>query len=88
VTQTKDDIWILLELCNGGDLEKYRFYRGGFLAEPEARLILKQIVAGIVAIKDKGCMHRDLKLSNVVLNFSEIDKSNVLHHKVKIDEYI
>ena len=46
-TKTTDKYWLLMELCNGGDLANYMWQRGGYLPEPEARLILKQIVKGI-----------------------------------------
>jgi serine/threonine protein kinase len=61
-----------MELCNGGDLEGFRKARGGFLQEQEARLILRQIMKGIQAIKEKNVMHRDLKLPNVMINFAEL----------------
>ena len=46
-TKTTEKYWLLMELCNGGDLANYMWQRGGYLPEPEARLILKQIVKGI-----------------------------------------
>lgn len=48
---TKHKYWLLMEICNGGDLKKYIGLRDGYLKEPEARLILRQIVRGITAIK-------------------------------------
>jgi len=48
------------------------FHRSGYLKEEEARLILRQIVAGLAAIKEKGVMHRDLKLSNILINFKNL----------------
>ena len=38
---------LLMELCNGGDLSTYIKSRGGYLAEQEARLVMKQIAAGM-----------------------------------------
>jgi serine/threonine protein kinase len=61
-----------MEFCNGGDLDNYRKVRGGFLKEKEARLILRQIMLGIAAIKEKEVMHRDLKLPNVMLHFDKM----------------
>jgi serine/threonine protein kinase len=40
-----------MELCNGGDLANFVKQRGGFLQEAEARLILRQVVHGMMAIK-------------------------------------
>jgi len=56
-----------MEFCNGGDLVAYIKARGGYLAEQEARLILKQIVKGIQALKDKNVMHRDIKPANILV---------------------
>jgi len=46
--------------------------RGGFLCEGEARMILKQIILGLAALKQKTVMHRDLKLPNIMLHFSAL----------------
>jgi serine/threonine protein kinase len=72
VTKTANNYYLLMELCNGGDLENYTKVRGGFLKEKEARLILRQIMLGIAAIKEKDVMHRDLKLPNVMLHFDKM----------------
>ena len=66
---------LLMEFCNGGDLKGYIKARGGYLAEEEARLILRQIVVGVSDIKTQLVMHRDLKPANILLHFSDIDQS-------------
>ena len=71
-TKTPNNYYLAMELCNGGDLDNYRKVRGGFLKEKEARLILRQIMLGIAAIKEKEVMHRDLKLPNVMLHFDKM----------------
>ena len=40
-TKTLSNYYLVMEMCNGGDLEKFMKARGGYLTEPEARLILK-----------------------------------------------
>lgn len=32
-TQTKNNYYLAMELCNGGDLDQYRKSRGGYLCE-------------------------------------------------------
>ena len=71
-TKTPNNYYLAMELCNGGDLDNYKKVRGGFLKEKEARLILRQIMLGIAAIKEKEVMHRDLKLPNVMLHFDKM----------------
>ena len=50
-TKTLNYYYLAMEMCNGGDLDGYRKARGGFLLEQESRLILRQIMKGIQAIK-------------------------------------
>ena len=50
-TQTPNNFYLAMELCNGGDLQSYKVDRGGFLCEGEARMILKQLIAGLSAMK-------------------------------------
>jgi serine/threonine protein kinase len=88
VTKTHNNYYLALELCNGGDLDNYRKARGGYLKEPEARLILRQILKGIVAIKQKNVMHRDLKLPNIMLHFSEIRTDICLESGFILQDYI
>ena len=57
-----------MEFCNSGDLEGFLKLRGGYLYESEARIILRQIVDGLQAIRLKKVVHRDLKLANILLN--------------------
>lgn len=39
------------------------------MPEKVARVIIQQIVKGLMALKEKKIVHRDLKLENVMLNF-------------------
>lgn len=64
---------IAMELCNGGTLQEFVNERGR-LSESEARFVMRQIVAGVLVLKGENCMHRDLKLSNVMVH-REIDPS-------------
>ena len=88
-TKTPNNYYLCMELCNGGDLESFKKLRGGYLKEHEARLIIRQILKGIAAIKEKKVMHRDLKLPNVMLHFSELNNiANITGSKVILREYI
>ena len=87
-TKTPNNYYLAMELCNGGDLENYKKIRGGFLKEKEARLILRQIMQGIAAIKEKDVMHRDLKLPNVMLHFEEMTHLSAIDNPQVLKEYI
>lgn len=67
-------VYLVLELCGGGDL--YRRLResrrgavaGGPLDEREAAGYMGQLLAGLQYLHESGVMHRDLKLSNLLLS--------------------
>ncbi|CAN0544921.1 unnamed protein product, partial [Ectocarpus sp. 12 AP-2014] len=69
-------VYLVLELCGGGDL--YRRLRGagssgssgssGPLDEREAAGYMGQLLAGLQYLHENGIMHRDLKLSNLLLS--------------------
>lgn len=85
VAKTQNSWYLAMEFCNGGDLERYMRIRGKLL-ENEARLIIRQIIMGLSAIKSKNVLHRDLKLANVMIHFNEL--GNELCDSKKINEYI
>ena len=59
-------VYIVLELCPNGDLYKLkRRYR--FLAEAQARDLVGQLLLGLGFLHDRGIIHRDLKLSNLLI---------------------
>ena len=87
-TKTMKNIYLVQELCNAGDLDSYRKLRGGNLVEQEARLILKQILMGLAAIKEKQVMHRDLKLPNILVNFSNLSPDVCVDKDIDLAGYI
>lgn len=63
--ETKDKIYIILELKRGGDLFDMIVYRGYF-PEDEVRSMIKQVGAALVYLHKKGIVHRDLKPENML----------------------
>ena len=60
------NIYMILELCEGCNL--YRFLKqNGPFNEISASAIMKQILVALQYIHDKGVVHRDLKLSNILI---------------------
>lgn len=49
IQRTENNFYLIMEFCNGGDLEKLKDIRGKF-TEIEARIILQQLVAGFKEI--------------------------------------
>ncbi|KAI1133711.1 kinase-like domain-containing protein [Nemania abortiva] len=57
---------IAMEYCKLGDLARY-LELNGRLAEGDANLITKQVLAGLNFMHNEGWAHRDLKLSNILI---------------------
>ena len=62
---------LLLQFCNGGNLEDFIEIKGGKLDEKQAQYILKQLVNGIRDQNTCKIMHRDLKPANVGIVFED-----------------
>ncbi|KAF9223139.1 Pkinase-domain-containing protein [Gyrodon lividus] len=67
VIATESHIWIVTELCSGGELFDYLAEKGR-LSEDETRIIFGQLCLAVAYLHDKGVVHRDLKLENVLLD--------------------
>lgn len=67
VIATESYIWIVTELCCGGELFDYLAEKGR-LSEEETRIIFGQLCLAVAYLHDKGIVHRDLKLENVLLD--------------------
>jgi len=66
---SEHNFYLIFEYCNGGDLKEYRRLRGGRLNEKSVRRIIRQIVIGLTSIYSLGGIHRDIKLSNILLHY-------------------
>ncbi|KAJ7100667.1 Pkinase-domain-containing protein [Mycena belliarum] len=67
VIATESHIWIVTELCCGGELFDYLVEKGR-LSEDETKVIFGQLCLAVGYLHDKGIVHRDLKLENVLLD--------------------
>lgn len=71
ILTTKNNTYIITELCEGGDLSKFIAAKRG-LPEAEAITILRQIVDGYSEISSNRIIHRDLKPANILLKDNKI----------------
>lgn len=65
--QDEELIYLLLELCSGGEL--YTMIKEeGRLTEEDTVSLSSQIVEGLLYLHGKGILHRDLKLGNLLMS--------------------
>ncbi|KAK7050488.1 Serine/threonine-protein kinase MARK2 [Favolaschia claudopus] len=67
VIATENSIWIVAELCSGGELFDYLVEKGR-ISEDETKIIFGQLCLAVGYLHEKGIVHRDLKLENVLLD--------------------
>lgn len=65
--EDQENVYLLLELCAGGEFFTY-IKTEGHLDEEETRCLVSQLVEGLTFLHNKGILHRDLKLGNLLLS--------------------
>ncbi|CAG5113640.1 Oidioi.mRNA.OKI2018_I69.chr2.g7730.t1.cds [Oikopleura dioica] len=81
--ENNDQIVLVMEYCNAGDLAEY-LQKQGTLSEDTIRTFLQQIVAAMKVLHEKGIIHRDLKPGNILLNRDSSDNNRL---RVKIADF-
>ena len=94
IKQSKDNYYLVCELCNGGSLndclDKYRKKHRRPFTEEIVQYLMRQIVDAIKYLHSHNILHRDLKLDNILVNFeNEQDRLNLnmLGAQVKIIDF-
>ncbi len=65
--RTEKYLYMVTEFCDGGDLEQYSKKKGP-LPESKVIEILRQFITGYLEVHKLKIMHRDIKLSNLMLH--------------------
>ncbi|KAF7715486.1 Serine/threonine-protein kinase [Penicillium ucsense] len=70
VIVTENLVWLVLEYCPGDELYNYLLHHGPLPADKVKR-IFTQLVGAVAYVHSKSCVHRDLKLENILLDKHE-----------------
>ncbi|GES64565.1 serine/threonine protein kinase [Aspergillus terreus] len=70
VIVTEKLVWLVLEYCPGDELYNY-LLRHGPLPVEKVKRIFTQLVGAVAYVHSKSCVHRDLKLENILLDKHE-----------------
>ena len=92
--KTKNHYYIIMEYCNGGDLSKalecYLEKTGKPFPQEIVQNFMKQIISAFKYIHGKKILHRDIKLENILLNYSSNEdkkNENLMKATVKIIDF-
>ncbi|PNY28589.1 serine/threonine-protein kinase [Tolypocladium capitatum] len=70
VIVTENLVWLVLEYCSGDELYNYLLEHGP-LAVHKVQKIFAQLVGAVAYVHMQSCVHRDLKLENILLDRHE-----------------
>ncbi|GIK06844.1 hypothetical protein Aspvir_002496 [Aspergillus viridinutans] len=70
VIVTEKLVWLVLEYCPGDELYNY-LLRHGPLPVDKVKKIFTQLVGAVAYVHSRSCVHRDLKLENILLDKHE-----------------
>ncbi|KAH7312632.1 hypothetical protein B0I35DRAFT_356266 [Stachybotrys elegans] len=70
VIVTETLVWLVLEYCSGDELYNYLLQHGP-LPPPKVQRIFTQLVGAVSYVHKQSCVHRDLKLENILLDKHE-----------------
>jgi serine/threonine protein kinase len=67
VIVTESLVWLVLEYCPGDELYNH-LLKHGRMEVPQVQKIFTQLVGSVSYVHAKQCVHRDLKLENILLD--------------------
>ena len=88
VLKSQDYTFLVMEYCNGGSLHKnlYEYINkyGQPFPEQLVQRLMKKILTGVNYLHQKGIIHRDLKLGNILLNYENKLIKDIYSAEIKI----
>ncbi|CCU76789.1 putative serine-threonine protein kinase [Blumeria hordei DH14] len=67
---TENLVWLVLEYCPGDELYNY-LLKHGTLSVEKVQKVFTQLVGAVAYVHAASCVHRDLKLENIMLDRNE-----------------
>jgi len=74
--EDEENVYVVMELCNGGELLDRILARGGKYSEEDAKVVIHQILSVASFCHLQGIVHRDLKPENFL--FMSKDENSAL----------
>nr|SVE75033.1 EOG090X03P9 [Daphnia dolichocephala] len=65
--EDSDFVYLVLDLCENGEFQRYLKSLGHPLNEDEAREVMSQLLEGMLYLHSHNILHRDLSLANLLL---------------------
>lgn len=65
--QDRENLYLLMDLLNGGDL-RYHICKHRRFTEEQTRFFIACIISGLEYVHNKNILHRDIKPENIVLD--------------------
>ncbi|XP_027071472.2 CDPK-related kinase 7-like [Coffea eugenioides] len=69
--EDEDNVYVVMELCKGGELLDRILSRGGKYSEEDAKAVMVQILSVVAYCHLQGVVHRDLKPENFLFTSKE-----------------
>eukprot|EP01016_Furgasonia_blochmanni_P015649 TRINITY_DN1864_c0_g1_i1.p1 TRINITY_DN1864_c0_g1~~TRINITY_DN1864_c0_g1_i1.p1 ORF type:complete len:736 (-),score=195.35 TRINITY_DN1864_c0_g1_i1:680-2887(-) len=67
IKKTKNNLYMISEYCEGGNVESYIKSKGGYLSETESIKLMRGVIQGFKVLRDCNIIHRDMKPENILL---------------------
>ena len=92
--ETSDDIYLVLEYCNGGNIEDFseKYFKENEkpLTEEIVQYIMRQVINTLKYLHQKKIIFRNIKPSKLLINYEneeDIKNNNIMKGKIKIADF-